>query len=167
MFPVCLYTPLPRTNVDGLSLNTMLSDQTSQWASRKFFIAPNPIDSHHTTDTPSASILHTLCLLGDVNLVITLVEAVVGTLWTAIVYDCNGNSAQSLIFLRCRHIGYAFQSAVTTTQRHRPRSEGHWQLRASFRSIDSDDTQTFVCNGWIRRIVHVHMFVSVHLLGSR
>ena len=65
-----------------------------------------------------------LCLLSDVNLDITIHHRIhIGRNNGRNAVDCICISRQRqfstvLVFLRCRHIGYAFLSAVTTTQRH-------------------------------------------------
>ena len=107
---------------------------TSLRASRNVLIAFNPTASRHTADSPSASILKTFYLPGDVNLDTAVRHRIhIGRSSGRNVVDCKCIRRQRqfstfLVFLRCRHTGYTFLSAETTTQRHQPLSQRHWQI---------------------------------------
>ena len=46
----------------------------------------------------------------------------------------TANQHCPLSSLRCRHFGVTFLSAVTTTPRHQPRSQRHWQIECIVQS---------------------------------
>ena len=117
--------------IDDLSPTTTLStsssrSNTSQWTSRNALIAPSPITSRQTTDSPESSSLHTFVLLCDVNLDITVHYGIhIGRSSCRNAVDCNCIRRQGQIS-HCLLEKPAFLNVVTTTQRHQLRSQGHW-----------------------------------------
>ena len=116
---------------DGLSLLFQIIHFVM--ASGCVLIEPSTAAFRHTTDSSSSSILDNFFYLATLNwtkpfaTVSTLVEAGVGTLWTASAHDGNGKINTLLVFPRRLHCGYAFLSAVTMTPRHQRRSQSHPQ----------------------------------------
>ena len=79
-----------------------LPDHTRLYGLGLRLIEPSTAAFRHTTDSSSASILHTFFYLATSHwtkpftTVSTLVEAGVGTLWSACAHDGNGKSTHSL-----------------------------------------------------------------------
>ena len=117
--------------VADLSLTTALSpfsprSNTSRWASSYVLIEPSPIALRHIVDSPSSFILPTFSCLAAIywtflfTTVSTMVEAVVGTLWTAYAHKSREKSTR---FLYSQDAG----TLATRSPRHLPRSQAHMQ----------------------------------------